>query len=60
MFVREGSPSEIGEKASTELQAHRFFKRMTAVNGRHVFTLANRDDDAREVHVALLVIPVLT
>jgi hypothetical protein len=60
LFVREGSPSDISEKASEELRAHQLFKRMTTVAGRSVFTLANRDDDRREIHVALLVIPVLS
>ena len=35
------------------------FKRVAQVAGRSEFTLANRDDDRREIHIALVLVPVL-
>lgn len=59
VFVRDGSPTEIGEKADFTLRAHGSFKRMSQQAGRRTYTLASRDDNRRELHVALLIIPVL-
>lgn len=59
VFVKSGEPSDIEEKASTELRVHELFKRVQTMAGRAVFTFANRDDPRREVHISLLVIPVL-
>lgn len=60
VFVRDGPPTEIGEKADGTLRAHGSFKRMSTRGGRLTYTLASRDDDRRELNVALLVIPVLS
>ena len=35
------------------------FKRVAQVAGRSEFTFANRDDDRREIHLALVLVPVL-
>lgn len=59
VFVREGKPTELAEKAAEELRGHSSFKRTQPISGRTVFTLASPDDDRREMHVALLIIPVL-
>jgi hypothetical protein len=59
VFVKAGSPSEVGQKATSEIQSHNSFKRMRTVAGRETFTLANRDDDRREIHLALIIVPVL-
>lgn len=59
VFVRDGKPTELAEKAADELQGHRCFKRTQPIAGRTVFTFASPDDDRREMHVALLLIPVL-
>lgn len=32
---------------------------MAEIDGRPTFTLANQDDSHREIHVALLLVPVL-
>ncbi len=59
VFVREGSPSDIGEKSAAELGAHPLFKRLAQVGGRSSFTFASRDDERREIHLALVLVPVL-
>lgn len=59
VFVREGDPAEIADKAASELQGHSSFKRMEHHPGRDTFTLASSDDSRREIHIALLLIPVL-
>lgn len=59
LFVRSGSPSEIATKAEAGLTDHPQFKRTSDVGARPTFTLAHPDDSAREIHVALMVIPVL-
>lgn len=59
VFVRDGSPTEIGEKAHATLQTHPSFKRMSVNAERATYTLATPDDKRRELHVALLIIPVL-
>lgn len=60
VFVRDGSPTEVGEKADATLTAHESFKRVSQQAGRPTYTLASRNDDRREIHVALLIIPVLS
>lgn len=60
VFVRDGKPTELAEKAADELQGHRCFKRTQMISDRTVFTLSSPDDDQREIHVALLLIPVLS
>ena len=35
------------------------FKHVAQVAGRSEFTFANRDDDRREIHLALVLVPVL-
>lgn len=59
VFIKAGSPSDIAEKATGELQSHESFKRMRIVGGRETFTLTNRDDRQREIHLALVLVPVL-
>jgi hypothetical protein len=59
VFVKRGQPTTIAQTATTELQAHPLFKRMSAAAGRDVFTLRNHDDENKELHVALLLVPVL-
>lgn len=59
VFVRAGSPTEIGQKADATLRAHESFKRMSEAGSRPTYTLTSRDDVQRELHVALLIIPVL-
>ena len=59
VFVRSGSPTEIAEKADHVLLEHPAFKRMAQRGGRSTYTLASPTDDRREVHVALLVVPVV-
>ena len=59
VFVRSGSPSGIAEKAEAELTGHDHFKRRNDLDGHVTFTLAHPDDSDREIHVALMVIPVL-
>jgi hypothetical protein len=59
VFVRTGSPTDIKTKAIKELESHDSFKRTVERYGRNLFTLANATDAARELHVALLIIPVL-
>lgn len=60
VFVRDGSPTEIGAKADATLRAHESFKRMSEQGRLPTYTLANRADKQRELHVALLIIPVLS
>ena len=57
--MRSGSPSGIAEKAEAELTGHDHFKRRNDLDGHVTFTLAHPDDSDREIHVALMVIPVL-
>jgi hypothetical protein len=59
IFLRDGNPSEIAEKAAAELQGHASFKRVKQHSDRSTFTLASSDDKRREIHVALLLVPVL-
>lgn len=59
VFVRAGSPTEIGTKAIDTIRRHESFKRMGSSAGRETFTLANRDDGKKEIHLALLVVPVI-
>ncbi len=59
LFVNSGQPTEVEEKAVAALREHAGFKRTQVMVGREVFTFANGDDANREVHVALLVIPVI-
>ncbi len=59
VFVRTGSPSDVVEKAETELFGHDQFKRQSDLGGRPTFTLTQPDDSDREIHIALMVIPVL-
>ena len=59
IFVRSGEPSEIGEKAASEFRKHASFKRVRDDSDRVVFTLAKPDDSRREIHIALLLIPVM-
>lgn len=60
VFVRDGTPTEIGEKADAKLKAHESFKRRSEQAGRPMYTLASRGDNRRELHVALLIIPILS
>jgi len=55
IFVKSGEPTEIAEKAKKELRRHASFKR----DDDSSFTLANRDDKQREIHIALLIVPVI-
>lgn len=59
VFVRAGSPIDIGTKAIEAIRRHELFKRMGSSAGRETFTLANRNDDRREIHLALVVVPIL-
>jgi hypothetical protein len=59
LFVNSGQPTEVEAKAVLALREHAAFKRTQVMAGREVFTFANGDDVNREVHIALLVIPVL-
>jgi hypothetical protein len=59
LFVNSGQPTEIEQKAIVALRGHPAFKRTQVMAGREVFTFANGDDVNREVHIALLVIPVI-
>ncbi len=59
VFVRAGSPTDIGTKAIDAIRRHESFKRMGSSAGRETFTLANRNDDRKEIHLALLVVPVI-
>jgi hypothetical protein len=59
LFVRGGSPTEIEAKADARMRAHSSYKRASVVDGHPVYTLARSEDTDRELHVALLVVPVL-
>ena len=59
VFLRAGSPSVIADKADEGLRSHQSFKRVEQRGGRITYTLASRDDARREIHLALLIIPVL-
>lgn len=59
VFVRAGSPTDIGSKAVDTIRRHDLFKRVSQSAGRQIFTLANRNDDRKEIHLSLLVVPVL-
>ena len=59
LFVNSGQPTEVEKKAVAAVREHTAFKRTQVMAGREVFTFANRDDVNLEVHIALLVIPVI-
>ena len=59
VFIKSGSPTDIRESGASELRAHDAFKRETTVKGRTLFTFASSDDDNREIHLALVLVPVL-
>ena len=59
VFVRAGSPAAVEEKAVAELEAHGGYKRTFDSHGRRLYTVANATDPDRELHLALLIIPVL-
>lgn len=59
VFVKQGSPSEIADKSAATIRAHTSFKRVQTLKDRDTFTLAHPTDPSRELHLALLVIPVI-
>ena len=59
VFVRAGSPDAVEEKTVAELEAHGGYKRTFDSHGRHLYTVANATDPDRELHLALLIVPVL-
>ena len=59
VFVRAGSPTDIGTKTVAAIRRHESFKRLGNSAGRETFTLANRNDEEKEIHLALLVVPII-
>ncbi len=58
VFAKRGQPTEIGGKAASVIEGHIAYKRARTVHGRTIYSLANPSDDAREIHLALIVVPI--
>lgn len=59
IFQRGGSPSDVWAKTVDAIRAHASYKRDRGDEGT-VFTLAGTTDETREIHVAVLHVPLLT
>ncbi|MGI8757543.1 MAG: hypothetical protein ACR2MB_17130 [Acidimicrobiales bacterium] len=58
VFQRTGSPDDVRAKIVAAIQAHGSYKRDRGDEGT-VFTLASPADRIREIHVALILVPLL-
>jgi len=58
VFQRRGSPTDVWAKIVDAVRAHPSYKRDRGVEGT-VFTLAADSDESREIHLAVLHVPVL-
>lgn len=59
VFQRDGSPDAVNEKLLAAIRDHPAYKRDRGEDGL-VFTLAASTDAAREIHVAVVHVPLLT
>lgn len=59
IFQRSGSPTDVWAKTVAAIRAHASYKRDRGDEGT-VFTLAATTDETREIHVAVLHVPLLT
>lgn len=58
LFQRDGSPEAVGEKLVAAIRNHSAYKRDRKDDGT-VFTLAAATDAAREIHIAIVHVPLL-
>lgn len=60
VFTDRRDPTAVGEKARAEISAHEYFKRVEKnVSGQWAATLHHPDDRTREIHLSLIIVPVV-